>query len=66
VTTALTNVVAHTESPVELDAADWFDLDGLEMFDVTGMSEAEQDELLSMLFGKTSTLFHTHIAFKAQ
>ena len=28
VSTALTNVVTHTEATVELDAADWFDIEG--------------------------------------
>mmetsp|Transcript_30716 Transcript_30716/g.92086 ORF Transcript_30716/g.92086 Transcript_30716/m.92086 type:complete len:536 (+) Transcript_30716:92-1699(+) len=51
VTTALTNVVATSEVPAELDSSEWLDLDGLEMFDVTGMSDDEQDELFSMLFG---------------
>lgn len=52
VNSALTNVMATSEPIIEPECAtDLFEADAMDMLDITGMSDGEQDELLSLLFG---------------
>ena len=52
VNSALTNVMVASEPISEPECAtDLFELDAMDMLDITGMSDGEQDELLSLLFG---------------
>eukprot|EP00039_Didymoeca_costata_P018973 m.335767 g.335767 ORF g.335767 m.335767 type:complete len:483 (+) comp17672_c0_seq1:215-1663(+) len=50
---ALTNVVNGAEQSVQIDneyLGDWLDLDAMDILDMTGLDEGQQDELLSVLF----------------
>eukprot|EP00041_Stephanoeca_diplocostata_P022418 m.534689 g.534689 ORF g.534689 m.534689 type:complete len:676 (+) comp22058_c0_seq5:284-2311(+) len=51
VNAALTNMVASAEVPSEIDddANEWMDLDCMEVVDVIGLSDYDQDRLISML-----------------
>lgn len=52
INSALTNVMVTNEPISEPECAtDLFELDAMDMLDITGMSDGEQDELLSLLFG---------------
>ena len=54
VSSALTNVMVGNEPVFPSESVtDWLDLDAMDILDVTGLDEKEQDDLLSVLFGPT-------------